>query len=401
MLRTSIGYHTFTIFKLLTAEDAYSLIKAFKKYRETTGNIVIYNPYKSSKFDNTDEPTDLAEINKLDETNKLFKTKKPDKCFRVEYLPEFKTRGINKWQIRIFNGYKNFKSYIVEATINPKVLAGIHDYITAANENHLESMVENFNIEANKISRILGQFSSFKPNRVDFCVNVDLKELGIYCTPEQMIQLIKRSNIPAYFTERKVYDAVAHRMKTDENSFYLVSKSVIINCYWKYAQLLKEYPDSPSLEESYNIIRFEVQCKYNKVYSMLRAIVENAPYSNKVLYELLSADFSKKVISNYFSRVILGGDYYTLQYAIQLIQSYCFKGQKEQRLINTLNLINQCRGISKALDTLTDEESRGFIYALNELEQIKINPVTMPKEFGIKRIPNILEAVNRLECGSK
>jgi len=51
--------------------------------------------------------------------------------------------------------------------INPKLLAGIIDYITAANEDYVKLAEERFNIEARKISPILGKFSGYKMKRID------------------------------------------------------------------------------------------------------------------------------------------------------------------------------------------------------------------------------------------
>ena len=90
------------------------------------------------------------------------------------------------------------------------------------------------------------------------------------CSPQQMMALIKRGDIPRHFTERKIYDDKSHWKKADKNSFYLESHSVIINFYWKYAKQKKKHPNYANREESYSVIRFEVQCKYPKLYALAK-----------------------------------------------------------------------------------------------------------------------------------
>lgn len=46
---TSIGYHTFVKSKSLTQEEADSLLKDFKRFRDYTGEICIIGPKKYDK----------------------------------------------------------------------------------------------------------------------------------------------------------------------------------------------------------------------------------------------------------------------------------------------------------------------------------------------------------------
>ena len=97
----------------------------------------------------------------------------------------------------------------------------------------------------------------------------------------------------------------------------------------------------------------------------------------------------------------MGGDYYTLKEAVEKVKSRSFRISKEQRMIEALDLINQCRGISKAKETLKDEELMGFHRTLTDLSVAGINPVTIPKSFNIRFIPNPLQAYLRRVEASK
>ena len=362
MLHTASGFHTFTVFKSLSEQETVRLLKDFKKYRRETGRTEI-------------SPTDDIK-----------------KSYRVYYPNE--NKGIH-WLIRLCTEQRGFNSYTISATINPKILGGITDYISAAAQEDLLAAEEAFNLDARKISRVLGRFSSFQPNRIDYCINFDLKELGIECSPEQMISLIKSSNIPPHFKERMVYDSSSHRMKSDESSFYLMSNSVTINCYYKHVQLHRNFPDCPNIEDSHNVIRFEVQCKYIKTYHMKHKLMKN-PYelTGCITRDMLSDDISRKIINDYFRRIIMRGDYYTLQGAKDKVKAHSFRKSKESRLVWALTLINESRGISNAKEKLSDNEQEDFIKAMRELEDIGVNPVTIPKSWGIAKISGLLESYN-------
>ena len=79
-----------------------------------------------------------------------FKNGKPIIYYPSSFLPpkvtiEFKDRerygdgdrGIN-WCIRKSEWSNDYFDYIIEATINPKILAGIKDYLTAATYNDID-----------------------------------------------------------------------------------------------------------------------------------------------------------------------------------------------------------------------------------------------------------------------
>lgn len=128
------------------------------------------------------------------------------------------------------------------------------------------------------------------------------------------MNLIKRSDIPQHYEEWMVYDYDAHRKKRRPKSFYLYSKSVNINCYSKYLQLLnrsqenveKRYaPISPEIiDASRNIIRFEVQCKYHKTYSLSQQAENLGNNSLNKYKSLLHPVKCIEIISSYYKKII-------------------------------------------------------------------------------------------------
>lgn len=360
---TTQGFHTFTISKRLAIKHAEGLLEDFKKRTDTVR-------VRPDRGINARDPFGYHWIG--------------------EYPDGFK--GLT-WSLRICHNTNTDKPCSIKATINPKVFVGIKDYLTAANADYLERVESIFNAEASSISSHLGRFDEYSLIRNDYCLNVDVNELGLPVNPTDMMKLIKRADIPPHYVEWARYDEVSHRMKTGQDSFYLKSKSVVVNCYLKEQQLLREFPCCADLKNAHNLIRFEIQYRHPKMYSLSRLINEKAKFTKlELMQHMLSEEFCADVIRSYFNRVIGRGDYFTLDGARKKIEQQGFSLVKEQRLIGDLKMINTYRGIANAKAALHDERLVDFRRSLRELENMGINPVTIPREWNIQRIPNLLDA---------
>ena len=395
---TSLGFHTFTIFQRLTYYDALKLYDDFKNHEG-----VRVRPYGMDENHPGTYP----------------------KGYIIEYLE--KGRGIS-WYLRFSHqfaplvGYSNDslnpgylsapEQYSVRATINPKILLWTKDYLAAATEDYLDDVEAVFNKEAAKISPILRTFDYYSMNRIDYCLNIDLEELHMGCTPEQMIALIKRGDTPRHFTESVKYDKKSHRPKANADAHYLQSKSITINYYAKQEQLYKMNPDCPDLDAARNLVRYEIQCEYPKVYSLAKDKRFESKLYNSMSEEelcnaimdrniltvpidlLISDSVAKMITEKYFNKVIRKGDYFTLAGARWMVKKHGFRQSKEERLLSALDTVNVCRGIAKVKRWISGDGLHDVKRSLHDLDEILVNPVTIPREWGIKHIPNPLRAYN-------
>lgn len=393
MLHSSLGFHTLTLSLFLKRSDVLPLIKAFAKYSHDTGLIQIYlvdgkNQYISYHPRYNDDNAFILPRN-----------------LSIKYYRE--DRGI-KWRLRCNDWNTGFKSYIVEATINPKILAGIRDYITAATYDDMEAAITNFNLISSRISPLLGTFENYQITRIDYCINFDLAELTPGCTYEPIMKLIKRSDIPPHYKEWESYDVTAHRMKSRPGSFYLTNPYVNINCYSKYMKLQEQsqinkergYPPVPpdTLNAAKNIIRFEVQCKYHKTYSLSGRAEASGNFNCNKYESLLTHEVCASEVGYYFKKVIGLGDWYTLQDAVKLIERQHFNTQKTKRLIDALKLVSACRSLSIAKTAFKGDDLNKFKQTIKDLSYLNINPVTIPKEWCIRHIPNLLDSYYNRVC---
>ena len=379
MLRSSLGFHTMTLDISLTNTDVHKLLLDFMEYGKTTA-LKMYR-YKEDKY--------------------ITYFPSPD------YIPtDIKTyfdsedKGIH-WHIYSDDRFLCM-TYIIEATINPKILAGITDYLTAATYGDMDCAIANFDCISNKISPLLKKFINYRIKRVDYCINICLDDFNPTYDPEQIMNLIKRSDIPPHYKEWMEYDKTSHRMKSKPESFYLCSKSVNINCYSKYLQLLnrskenvdKGYDPIPQeiIDASHDIIRFEVQCKYFKTYALNKKAGNSGNECPNKYKSLLNPLTCVGIVSSYYEKVIGKGDWYSLPEAVRIIQSKNFNSQREQRYIDALKYVNQCRSLAKAKASYQGNELIAFKQTLKELADLNINPVTIPREWNIKHIPNFLKA---------
>lgn len=292
----------------------------------------------------------------------------------------------------------------VQAIINPKAFLE-KEYIQAARESDLESVKIAFDQEAAKISSsLLSSFRDYTLKRVDFCINIDLNELGIPCNSEDMMKLVRQGNIPKDFHELMEYDKKNHRKTPYKNSFYLQSNSVTINYYNKYSQQQESHPNYPNKALSRNVIRFEVQYKYPKLYQIAReekkklynrrqnptyASIPRSPIPSELV---ITDEISENVTQKYFFKILRKGDYFSYDIARKIVKSYQFKKKKETRILDTLELVKEHGGIAKAIAHLNDRELYNFKRSLKDLDDILVNPVTIPRRWNILFIPNLLRA---------
>lgn len=154
----------------------------------------------------------------------------------------------------------------------------------------------------------------------------------------------------------------------------------------------KGYPPIPQamLDDARGIIRFEVQCDYHKMYALSKQ-AEEAGNRNINKYEyLLSPKVCRDIVNSFWNKSIGKGHWYSLKYAICMIKSYHFNSQKEDRLIEALQWVNQCRSVPRAKELFPGDLDT-FNRTLKELSNLCINPVTIPQEWGVDRIWNLLD----------
>ncbi|MCA0120913.1 hypothetical protein [Bacillus sp. RSS_NA_20] len=191
-------------------------------------------------------------------------------------------------------------------------------------------------------------------------------------------------------------------------SSYRASKSVILNFYDKLDHISKKVDpksfDAHLIEEAHNTFRIEVQClNFNKL-KHLRKKFELPHKSN--LYNYLRKDVAEGVIFYYYEKVIGSADYYSLYEALKIVEMSEMSARKKENIKKWLRLVAQAKGVSKAREQFIAGTTLGhakiaikgnqntFRNYENACKKIGINPVTIPKDWGIDYIPNPINSLD-------
>ena len=146
MPRSSLGFHTITASLMILEKEARQLIMDFREYHSTTEPLKMYY---------------------LDPRDKQFKIYRPKDdhvflpCRLNIYYDQYK--GI-QWTIRTIGDFYGMDMYMIDAKINPKMMGEIHDYITAATYDDMDTVIASFNLEASNISPLLKDFYYYTIN---------------------------------------------------------------------------------------------------------------------------------------------------------------------------------------------------------------------------------------------
>ncbi|HIW33168.1 MAG TPA: hypothetical protein IAA29_10320 [Candidatus Paenibacillus intestinavium] len=319
--------------------------------------------------------------------------------------------------------YKNdiAKHAKIEIRLNPKRLIDGNEYVLVAKESDYENIVLKFRrimepiqkqFIANLISKEvieseekqdmvkgrltnasnLAEIDDYNIMRIDYCINVITERSSQY------MELIRRGDVPTKFEMKYDHNPQTGKRKRYEDSMYLItrSKDIKLNFYNKEKQMEGMYSEYDKIEDAQNMLRFEVQCSGTKVNNM------------KAYYQLESKQLSMfsinqmalETVVGYYVDVVGKEDYVTLSFAKSCIDSNMNFGSKDKiRMIDVLGLINQKRSVYLAREAFIKESSNEitakkiFNQALKSIKALRINPVTIPVNWGIDKLPNLYDEV--------
>ncbi|WP_339230885.1 hypothetical protein NSQ77_10775 [Oceanobacillus sp. FSL K6-2867] len=242
------------------------------------------------------------------------------------------------------------------------------------------------------ISSTLPQSDRWFVSRIDFTKNLTSEYV------RECVELAKKGKDPYRFKETI----------DKSGSSYRKSKSVILNYYDKLDHITKKVDnisfDNHLLEEAHNIYRIEVQCLNHKKLKHIREKFDLPRKSN--LYDYLRTDIAEWAFFSYYDKVIGRGDYYSLAQVLKRIESTDLGSRKKKNIKNWLKLIAQAKGMTNAKKQFVDGTTLGRTQTVVQgcldtfrsyekvCEEIGVNPVAIPKDWGIDYIPNPINSLD-------
>ena len=86
--------------------------------------------------------------------------------------------------------------------------------MTATTYGDMEATIKHFNKESEKISYVLSTFDCHSLDQIDYCINFSVDKLTHGCSPEQIMILIRRGDIPRHYKDWQEYSSISHRKKS-------------------------------------------------------------------------------------------------------------------------------------------------------------------------------------------
>lgn len=241
------------------------------------------------------------------------------------------------------------------------------------------------------ISSELPQSDRWFVSRIDYTINLTSEYV------KECVALAKKGKDPYRYN-----DPV-----NKPGSSYRKSKSVILNYYDKFDHISKKIGtdsfDAYLLEEAQNIYRIEVQCLNHNKLRHIRKKFDLPRESN--LYDYLLPVIAEWTFLFYYDSVIGRADYHSLAKAIKIVEETEWSKRRKENIKNWLKLIAQAKSISKARQQFVNGTTlghtktvvKGNLNTFRNYEKacrdIGVNPVTIPKDWGISYIPNPIESI--------
>ena len=287
---------------------------------------------------------------------------------------------------------KSFFNCYISYLINPaRVLGG--RYVDTFNSNMTAALLSSVNGLLEEISPLLPKIDYSRLKRVDFCRNIQLSDSDkVKC----YIELAKRALNPKGYGIKPLANRDGKEYFPD-NSVTFVKGHTSIVLYDKYSQMQRKpkYFSEEETEDAYGVLRVEIQVEKTKLY-----YIRQKNDIDSITGFLTQADKLATGLFNYhLYKFFLKGEYQTFPDAIEAIDKseYKPKAKDDMRLI--LKYVSDFQSLNKGIEFLNNNGYKRdkLNRLLIKFDELGVNPVTLPRRWGYKNLPNIAKLV----CSSK
>lgn len=313
------------------------------------------------------------------ERNKIYQ------IYTTNYLQEL---GFNEIVLRKQTTREKYKSpYMqIEILLNPKKIISDNS-IEITEDKDIIPITNKFNEIVHDLDAELPNFFNWTLKRIDYAINIKTPYVKEY------VKLFQRGDKPSKYY-KEAYDKRLKRRTQREGSFYLYCKGTAINFYDKQKERIdnkdKYRISNEDIIKSKNILRIEVQCNKDKT----DYLKYQRKFKTKNVSYYLTLEESNKEILGKYEKCIKCGDYYTLKGAkAKIDDNKELSTRVKNTLKDTLDLINRCRSIADARKNFKDEKQT-FNKHLRTLNELDINPVTIPERWGISFLDNPIKEID-------
>lgn len=217
----------------------------------------------------------------------------------------------------------------------------------------------------------------YKLRRIDYSLDIYTEYKGL---------LLKLVSMGYGITNKKttVYHGKGRR---EVESYYIELASYHINIYDKFTEMVKKDPQSEIEKKEKYLLRFEIQ--------ILKDFLNNQVSNNnklgndsikRELQYFNRSDSEYCIMQKYLHKIIGGGNYYTYDVALEIVNASEKTKNKKEKLCKVLYLVAKHGGIRNFLECVKKHEITDKDYDFNEetakghlkeLHKLNVNPVTI------------------------
>jgi len=149
-------------------------------------------------------------------------------------------------------------------------------------------------------------------------------------------------------------------------------------------------------------LRFEVQCLYGRT-NWIKS--KNSLPDKEILGFIGITDEVKNILTKAYRETCGIGDYYTYDEAKKMVLNSNRQARTKKSLLKALELINGNNGVKSVYkaqakyEQETDETYMEYSKVIKTLNDLGINPVTIPRSWNIKHLKSLYPEV-LLKCES-
>lgn len=298
---------------------------------------------------------------------------------------------------KAFKGETVFYSCTIKINLQRIVNNGQKTTQTYIDENKFNTLADNFAKFIKDTLPLRTNINSWGLIRLDYNIDIRLTPAEV----EHYIILLQRGNkhhswhLHEFLEEKKARKATKHgnRKKTHPHGSVLFdNKQYSVNIYDKYFERLKEKETrntitDEELEASKGILRIEVQTKRNKLTSIKNLLLKDTYFEGKPIEYFAKYDIAVPFLVKVITDICGEADYCTMKEAKKRIKRGIKGIKTKDTLIKFLELVTHTKSLWRAKKLYNERLSINTV--LKHLNALDINPVTIPKSFGINNLDNL------------
>jgi hypothetical protein len=320
--------------------------------------------------------------------------------YNQSWTLDLKQDGLNiiLQEITVFNNLYNrdksqnpikFYNFYIHYIINPAQIMG-DGFYNIYTENNFTEVCNRIDEITASVCNLLPPMQDTRLSRIDFCHDIALDSQDKVDT---YLDIIKKYQYYKNFKLLHLPCGGSNRRILPMNSATLKRGATTISIYDKFSEVWKKrgYYPYDGIFTLHNTLRVEVRIYNGKIY------YEKKKRRFKDTFDFLNE--SKRLAQHFFGyylKSIFGeGDYYSYNTAIDIIEKSHHTPKTKSKLETLIGYISERHSMVGGIKIMLGDgyEPYQIDYMIRQLNELKVNPVTIPRRDKFDYLPNLLQFI--------